>query len=366
MKKWLIWALLTIALTACSKAAPLSHDVATTSFVKPTITLTATDTATFTPTASPTPAPSPTPTPTVSLSDKISLNDKAVFSGETYKDYTIVKPGQKFVKTWRLTNTGRTTWNTAYFLHREAVQGHPLASAERVPLPTQVTPGETVEIPVAMKAPEKTGIYSERWTLRNPQGQIVPVGMGRYIWVIIRSCAPTGPCPSIPASSGGKGSATNQGITMKLLNFTTKNGEADASVCIVNPPTPRHMPFLPTKLLLDDKSIDISGETYIRPGCYILSFPVDPAQVQAAHSIKIVIGQIRIPGGPPDANAACEKAHDVLVKRYTGLDFVCHFSMAGYYTNLKLPAGMTKQQADQIITDAIEGAIYGHWVLKVR
>ena len=366
MKKWLIWALLIIALTACSKAASLSH-VATATVVKPTITLTATATATSTPTASPTSAPSPTPTPTaVSLRDKISSNDKAVFSGETYKDYTIVKPGQKFIKTWRLTNTGSTTWNTAYFLHREAVQGHPLASAERVPLPTQVTPGETVAISVAMKAPEKTGIYSERWTLRNSKGQIVPVGMGRYVWVIIRSCAPAGPCPSIPTNPVSEGGATDQGITMKLLNFTTKNGEADASVCIVNPPTPRHMPFLPTELLLDNKSIDISGETYIRPGCYVLSFPVDPAQVQAAHSIKIVIGQIRIPGGPPDADAACEKAHDVLVKRYPGLDFVCHFSMAGYYTNLKLPAGMTKQQADQIITDAVEGAIYGHWVLKVR
>ena len=52
--------------------------------------------------------------------------------------------------------------------------------------------------------------------------------------------------------------------------------------------------------------------------------------------------------------------------RYPGLDVECAFSMAGYYTHLQLPAGMTDSQAQQIIVDAIEGAIDGPWVVTVR
>jgi len=55
-----------------------------------------------------------------------------------------------------------------------------------------------------------------------------------------------------------------------------------------------------------------------------------------------------------------------LIAKYPGLGFQCNFNMAGYYTNLQLPAGMTREQAQQIIVDAVEGAIYGPWTLTVR
>ena len=341
----------------------------------PTWTPTATAASgTVRPTPSPTPLPPPTPTvtpatpsptPTVRLQDALSPNDRAAFAGETYPDYAQVKPGEAFVKVWRLTNAGATSWGPDYFLHREAVQGAPLAETPLLPLSQSVPPGATVELAVPMTAPQETGIYSERWTLRNAQGQIVPVDGGRYIWVIIRACPQEGNCPEPPAPTGGQ-TQNAQDIALQLLQFTTTATEAQATVCIVNPPTPRHMPFAPVTLYLDDRAIPISGAIYVRPGCYTLTFPVTPAEVQAAQSVRLVIEQIRIPGGPPNANEACEQARGQLRARYPGLDFTCNFSMAGYYTNLKLPPGMSREQADRLIVDAIEGAVYGPWVFEIR
>ena len=70
------------------------------------------------------------------------------------------------------------------------------------------------------------------------------------------------------------------------------------------------------------------------------------------------------PPGDPDAD--CQAARPNLMAEYPGLDFQCHFSGAGYYTNLQLPAGMTDTQAQKIIFDTIEGAIYGPWVLNIK
>ena len=349
-------------LMGCTASAP----------VIPTATHTAAPPASPTPTRapSPTPTPSSTPTPaptaTPQLQDSLSPADRASFAGETYPDYTRVPPGEPFVKVWRLTNTGSTSWGPGYFLHREAVQGAPLAASDLYPLQQTVAPGETAELAIPMTAPDKPGIYSERWTLRNPQGQIVPVDGGRYVWVIIRACGEEGSCPQPPTLTTGGQSQTAHNVTLQLVDFSTTASEARATVCIVQPPTPRHMPFVPITLYLDGRAIPVSGQIYVRPGCYTLTFPASPAEVQAARSIRLVIGQIRILGGPPNPNAACEQARATLRARYPGLDFTCRFSMAGYYVNLRLPPGMTREEADRLIVDTIEQAIYGPWEFQVR
>lgn len=40
--------------------------------------------------------------------------------------------------------------------------------------------------------------------------------------------------------------------------------------------------------------------------------------------------------------------------------------MAGAYTDLQPPVGMTNGQANKIIMDAIQGAIYGPWVVRLK
>ena len=95
-------------------------------------------------------------------------------------------------------------------------------------------------------------------------------------------------------------------------------------------------------------------------------FPVGAAELNQAQHITLSISQVRILGGVNDPNEACQTVQSKLMSQYPGLGFQCSFSMGGYFTNLQLPAGMSAIQAQQIITDAIEGAINGPWVLNVK
>jgi len=314
---------------------------------------------------SPTPVPpSATPTPTLSLplTPTISPNDRAAFVSETYVDYTILKPGERFTKSWKLKNNGTSTWNESYFLYREvALQNEPLTSVERLPLAKTVAPGETAEFAVEMIAPEKVGIYTVNWSLRNAQGEIVPVDGGRFIWVTIRVCDGAQSCPAIPSA----GSDAN-GVSATLVAFTPQPQRAVAAFCMTLP-GPNYAPSpASVTLLLDGVSYPYSTGGSTSPGCFGFEFPVTIEKVQAAQSVAISIAQVRILGGPNDPEGACEAAHAALTARYPSLDFTCQFSMAGYYTNLQVPPGMSREQADALIVDAIEGAIYGPWQLTVR
>jgi hypothetical protein len=98
-----------------------------------------------------------------------------------------------------------------------------------------------------------------------------------------------------------------------------------------------------------------------------MRYQVSVTEIDQAQSISLSIDTgLRMSPPPGDPDSACQAARVDLVAKYPGLDFQCHFSMAGYATNLQLPPGMSRERADQIITDTIEGAIYGHWVLVIR
>jgi putative AdoMet-dependent methyltransferase len=56
-------------------------------------------------------------------------------------------------------------------------------------------------------------------------------------------------------------------------------------------------------------------------------------------------------------------AKQQLVKLYPGLDFTC--GPVGYfYTNVVLPGNLSSSQADKVIMDALEQAVYGPWTLS--
>ena len=98
-----------------------------------------------------------------------------------------------------------------------------------------------------------------------------------------------------------------------------------------------------------------------------MKYQVSAAEIEQAHRITLLIdGSLRMSPPPGDPNVACQAARLNLVAQYPGLDFQCAFSMGGYYTNLELPAGMDSTKAQQVITDDIEGAIYGPWILNIR
>ena len=171
-------------LAACAPARPLepTPDVnairTSAAFtVVAEFTLTA---AAFSPTPFPTDTPAPEqPTPTsaeefttdptlAALGTPAELCDDFSFVADvTIPDGTPMTPGQEFVKTWKIRNTGSCAWGDGYKLiysYSEKMSG------KAVPLGVLVQSGEEVEVSVNFIAPTKVGEYTSAWQMMNPTG----------------------------------------------------------------------------------------------------------------------------------------------------------------------------------------------------
>lgn len=363
MRKLLMFGvLISILIGGCSNveqtpAAPiLSSPV-----VEPSVTATITLEIPPSPTAS-TPDVTPTKTILSSQTNLVSTTDRASFVSETYPDNSVLKPGESFVKIFEIKNIGASTWTTSYALFLDsAPQNETLGSPSQIPLPQETTPGQNLNIQLTLVAPARPGTYTVYWALKNDRGETIPVDGGNHIWAKIVVCDPNQPCnPPVTASSAAGG------VSAALTDFSSGTQSAVARFCMTFPnrnygPTPGTV-----SLILDQRTILASGGGSLDTGCFEFEFPVTAAQIQGAASIAVSIGQVRILGGPNDPDGTCQAIRPNLMAQYPGLDFQCQFSMAGYYTNLRVPAGMTTEQAKQVIVDAIEGAINGPWLLTVR
>jgi hypothetical protein len=130
--------------------------------------------------------------------------DKAEFVTDvTVPDGTVFKPGESFVKTWRLKNTGTATWTPAYSV--VFVSGNQMGGAPSTPLPNNVPPGQTVDISVNMVAPKDSGNYFSFWMLRNPSQNNFGVGPGsdQPFYVLINVQGSGGGGTPAPTVSGG-------------------------------------------------------------------------------------------------------------------------------------------------------------------
>jgi hypothetical protein len=103
----------------------------------------------------------------------------------TIPDGTYIAPEKVFEKIWRLKNTGTCTWTQDYSLVFEG--GDHLGAQDDVPLPREVQPGSTVDLGVAMQAPETKGSYKGYWMLRSPKETLFGIGKDadRPFWVEI-------------------------------------------------------------------------------------------------------------------------------------------------------------------------------------
>lgn len=148
------------------------------STVEARFTLTA---AAFTPTPQPIPTETDTPEPEATATEtqpavavvtnaegtQIALTDSLSYIADvTVPDGTFMSPGQDFVKTWRVKNTGTVSWGAGYVL--TYAYGDQM-SGQFVALTEVVLPGEEVEVSVQFKAPTAAGEYLSAWTMQNPQ-----------------------------------------------------------------------------------------------------------------------------------------------------------------------------------------------------
>jgi len=151
--------------------------------------------------------PSATPTSTSPVSTSPSATTQAVLPTSsatprpcdlarfdkdvTYPDNSEVSPGQSFVKTWRLLNAGTCTWTTGYSVVFSGGDG--MGAPAALPLPSDVAPGQTVDLSVTLTAPQQSGTYKGNFMLRNTSNVVFGLGDGsKPFWVQVKVVAATG------------------------------------------------------------------------------------------------------------------------------------------------------------------------------
>jgi ABC-type amino acid transport substrate-binding protein/heat shock protein HslJ len=130
------------------------------------------------------------------------IDDMAYVADVTYPDNNmtsppVMTPGQVFVKTWRVKNTGTCSWVPGYQL-AYAYGNTPAAQmgGQPVPITSTVSPNMTVDLSVTLTAPTTPGTYQGFWQMNNASKQ----AFGQTIWVGITVVDPTKPTPApVPA-----------------------------------------------------------------------------------------------------------------------------------------------------------------------
>lgn len=104
---------------------------------------------------------------TVALCDSLSF-----VADVNVPDDTSMSPGQDFLKTWRVKNTGSCPWGAGYKLVYAGYADK--MSGQFQPLTSVVQPGQEVEVSVQFKAPDAADQYLSAWQMSNPSGVTFP------------------------------------------------------------------------------------------------------------------------------------------------------------------------------------------------
>lgn len=125
------------------------------------------------PTLTVTPFSTETPKPGEIIPE--GCNEAMFMADVTIPDKTQIYADHKFVKTWRMLNTGTCTWTTRYSMY--FVSGRQMSGADRVnAFPVDVEPGQSIDISVILRAPKVNGVIRGYWGLKDQYGN--PFGMG--------------------------------------------------------------------------------------------------------------------------------------------------------------------------------------------
>jgi hypothetical protein len=94
--------------------------------------------------------------------------DDSEFVGDiTYPDGSEVRPGSSFKKVWRIRNIGTTSWAGRQLAR---INAGPCRSPKTVRIPP-TAPGQTADIAVQVRAPDKPGTCRIYWKMTDAQGQ---------------------------------------------------------------------------------------------------------------------------------------------------------------------------------------------------
>jgi uncharacterized protein YkwD len=196
MKKIIFTFLLTILLSSCVSVemgeapTPTAAD-----FV--TATLPPTKAGTVPPAITVT--PEITSTPTLAITIPANCTNTAVLLRDvTIQDGTRVNAGETFTKIWEFQNTGICPW-IGYTLKFAA--GDQMSAPLSAPIPATL-PRDKVEVSVQLTAPTANGSYTGYFTLNDPNGRDVSIGVEKTFWVKI-TVGSGGTVPQATSSGGG-------------------------------------------------------------------------------------------------------------------------------------------------------------------
>ncbi|GAA4231473.1 hypothetical protein FHR32_003482 [Streptosporangium album] len=108
--------------------------------------------------------PQAAPTPTAG---KISGDDSEFVGDITYPDGSKVRQGSSFEKVWRIRNAGTVSWEGRRLARMNT---GPCRSPEAVDIPS-TAPGQTVDIMVRVRAPNRPGNCRIYWKVIDARGQ---------------------------------------------------------------------------------------------------------------------------------------------------------------------------------------------------
>ncbi|CAA9250193.1 MAG: N-acetylmuramoyl-L-alanine amidase [uncultured Chloroflexi bacterium] len=149
-------------------------------------------------------------------------HNAAVVADVTLPDGSIVPPGARLTKVWRLKNTSRVAIGPGYRFGCYA--GDQLDVPAEVPLTQVVPPGGEFEISVPLHTPQgDRGWLFSQWRLRTPGG----VWFGPPIWTLLmsRGPRPVDPVPALPAAAGAAYfPETGHNVSAAFRRFFEANG----------------------------------------------------------------------------------------------------------------------------------------------
>jgi|SRR5215213_3006224 len=110
---------------------------------------------------------------TNALGTTVALCDSLSFVADVnVPDDTSMSPGQDFVKTWKVKNSGSCPWGAGYKLVYAGYADN--MSGQFQPLTSVVQPGQEVEVSVQFQAPDAADQYLSAWQMSNPSGVTFP------------------------------------------------------------------------------------------------------------------------------------------------------------------------------------------------
>ncbi len=146
---------------------------------------------TFTPEPSFTPVP-PTSSPTnpPPTQPPLPCNQAEFIRDISSTSSATSYPGEPFVKTWLIANTGSCAWNPGYSV--QFISGSLMGDQTSFSLTNIVQPGESTAVNLILAAPENPGTARSAWFLRSDQGELFGTGPLRDepLWVEIRVTEP--------------------------------------------------------------------------------------------------------------------------------------------------------------------------------